>query len=60
MEYFHYSKKKVPVKKAMNIAVVSTVSEEAELEDPYFRAIRRGIQAQAEQNKFRIKNVLYV
>ncbi len=60
VEYFHYSKKKVPVKKAMNIAVVSTVSEEAELEDPYFRAIRRGIQAQAEQNKFRIKKTYYM
>lgn len=51
VNFYNYSLKKASGKKLSSIAVITTVSEIDELEDPYFRAIRRGIQLEAEQSK---------
>ena len=45
-------------KNLTNIALITTVSEVDELEDPYFRTIRRGIQVEAEQSKVNLKKII--
>lgn len=55
--HFSYQKKSVPQKKTKatkSVLLITTVSEIDELEDPYFRAIRRGIQVEAEKRKLAI------
>lgn len=55
--FFSYQKKKAPQKRAQptkSVLLITTVSEIDELEDPYFRAIRRGIQVEAEKRKLAI------
>ena len=50
---------KSPLQKNLtNIALITTVSEVDELEDPYFRTIRRGIQVEAEQSKVNLKKII--
>ena len=58
VNFYQYVKKKAPVKSINSIALITTVSEVDELEDPYFRAIRRGIQSEAEQSKVNLKRVI--
>ena len=48
VNFYHYVKKS-RCKNLTNIALITTVSEVDELEDPYFRTIRRGFKSK--QNK---------
>jgi len=57
VNYYNYKKKKVN-KITQNLALITTVSEVDELEDPYFRAIRRGILQEVEKEKVTLKKVI--
>ena len=56
--FFDYKKKGKKVQKTENIILITTVSESLELEDPYFRSIRRGIQLEAENKNLVIKKII--
>ncbi|MFT8878137.1 MAG: LacI family DNA-binding transcriptional regulator [Oenococcus sp.] len=43
----------------LTIAVLDTVSEAQELDDPYFADIRRGIEEQAQHDLFKLSRVIY-
>lgn len=58
VNFYHYVKKSPVAKNLTNIALITTVSEVDELEDPYFRTIRRGIQVEAEQSKVNLKKII--
>lgn len=59
VNFYNYSNKKKNSSKAMNhITLITTVSETDELEDPYFRAIRRGIQSETEKRKIKLTNTI--
>lgn len=59
--FFSYEKKSTPkrkVKSLKKVLLMTTVSEIDELEDPYFRAIRRGIQTEAEKRNLELTYTL--
>ncbi|MHC5268937.1 LacI family DNA-binding transcriptional regulator [Enterococcus sp. LJL98] len=59
--FFNYKKKKTTTnkkKKLNDLILITTVSESDELEDPYFRRIRRGIQLEAERKKIVIQKTI--
>lgn len=56
--FLDYKKKNVGKKMMDSIILITTVSENDELEDPYFRRIRRGIQIEAEARKIVIKQTI--
>lgn len=58
VQFYNYVKKSPAAKNVTNIALITTVSEVDELEDPYFRTIRRGIQIEAEQSKVNLKKII--
>ncbi|MBU5594305.1 LacI family DNA-binding transcriptional regulator [Amphibacillus sp. MSJ-3] len=58
VKFYNYQKKKPTKKQVINVALITTVSEIDEWEDPYFRVIRRGIQVQAEMSQVHIKKIL--
>lgn len=58
VQFYNYVKKKNTTKNTSNIALITTVSEIDEIEDPYFRAIRRGIQLEAENSKITLKKII--
>ena len=57
VEFFDYKLKKKQ-SKTQNIALITTVSELRELEDPYFRAIRQGIQIESEESSIHVKSII--
>ena len=56
--FLNYKKKVSNAKMKDSIIIITTVSESDELEDPYFRRIRRGIQMAAEVRKIAIKQTI--
>lgn len=57
--FLNYKKKGTNNRKLVDsIILITTVSENDELEDPYFRRIRRGIQLEAEEKKIVIKKTI--
>ena len=56
--FLNYKKKVSNTKMKDSIIIITTVSESDELEDPYFRRIRRGIQMAAEARKIAIKQTI--
>uniref|UniRef100_UPI00403F1C93 LacI family DNA-binding transcriptional regulator n=1 Tax=Candidatus Enterococcus willemsii TaxID=1857215 RepID=UPI00403F1C93 len=58
VNFYNYVKKSPVSKLSKSLALITTVSEIDELEDPYFRTIRRGIQTEAEKSKIGLKKVI--
>lgn len=57
VNFYNYKKKPRATKKFNKLLIIATSSEENELEDPYFRAIRRGIQHEADEKKLTIAQI---
>lgn len=57
VKFYNYNKKK-KVKGNKKLHIITTTTEENELEDPYFRAIRRGIYKEAEKRMIDISKIL--
>ncbi|WP_303218979.1 LacI family DNA-binding transcriptional regulator [Enterococcus asini] len=56
--YYNYEKKARVTKSKHVLSLITTVSEIKELEDPYFRSIRIGIQQQSDLSKITTKKVI--